>query len=177
MDSHSILDAAIRRVADFPKKGILFYDITSVLSDAPAFKLCIQSMHELFDDIPFDAVAAIEARGFFFAAPYAVERGLPLIPIRKKGKLPGRTLELSFDLEYGSDTIEVHAEDVKKDWRILIVDDLIATGGSVEAAVELLKSAGARELEVFAVIGLPFLDYEKRLSDVIVHTLINFDSE
>jgi adenine phosphoribosyltransferase len=173
----SILDRAIRRIADFPKPGIMFYDITSVLSDPVAYRYCIDRMAEMYPENAFDMVAAIEARGFLFAAPFAVARGLPLVPIRKKGKLPGKTIGKRFDLEYGEDTIEVHADDIPAGSRVLLVDDLIATGGTTRAAVDLLLEAGAGSCEVFAVIGLPFLDYLRRLEATRVQTLIDFDSE
>jgi len=173
----TFLDAAIRRVPDFPKPGILFYDITSILTNPEAFAHCIAKMHELYDDEHFDAVAAIEARGFLFAAPFAVDNRLPLLPIRKAGKLPGRTTSRSFALEYGEDTIEIHADDVGKGWNVLLVDDLIATGGTTKAAVDLLQDAGASSCRVFSVIGLPFLGFPSVLGETMVDTLIDFDSE
>ncbi len=171
------LDAAIRKVPDFPKKGVLFYDLTSVLVNPIAFSYCIDRMKELYGNAGFDAVAAIEARGFLFAAPFAEELGLPLILVRKKGKLPGKTIGKRFALEYGEDEVEVHVDDVEKGWRILLVDDLIATGGTIKAAAELLREAGASRIEVFAVVGLPFLDYADVLDGYAITTLIEYQSE
>jgi adenine phosphoribosyltransferase len=171
------LDDYIRKVPDFPKKGILFYDITSVLSAPRAFKYCIDRMTEIYASQKIDAVAAIEARGFIFASPFACNMGIPLILIRKKGKLPGNTLSKTFELEYGSAEIEILPTDIKKGSRILLVDDLVATGGTLRASRELLAEAGANVVEVFGVIGLPFLEYGKKLAGLPVTTLIEYGSE
>jgi len=171
------LDDYIRKVADFPKKGILFYDITSVLASPEAFRFCIDRMTEIFKGKSIDAVAAIEARGFLFASPFAYNAGIPVIPIRKKGKLPGVTLSKKYDLEYAQAEIEVHAADVPKGKRILLIDDLIATGGTLNAARSLLVEGGAIVPEIFGIVGLPFLNYQKILEPTPVTTLINYDSE
>jgi len=171
------LDDYIRKVPDFPKKGILFYDITSVLASPVAFKFCIDQMVELYKDKNIDAIAAIEARGFLFASPFAIRMGIPIIPIRKKGKLPGVTLSKKYDLEYAQAEIEVHSADVPKGKRILLTDDLIATGGTLNAARSLLVEGGAQVPEIFGVVGLPFLNYQKILDPTPVTTLINYDSE
>lgn len=171
------LDRIIRKVPDFPKKGILFYDITSILLAPEAFQYCIRVMKELYQAKGIDAVAAVEARGFLFAAPFAHDMGLPLILIRKKGKLPGRTLERAFELEYGIDEIQVHAEDVPAGSHVLVVDDLVATGGTLRATCDMLCDGGAAHVEVFSVVGLPFLAYEKTLAGYDVTTLINYAHE
>ena len=172
------LDDYIRKVPDFPRKGILFYDITHVLATPAAFRFCIDSMVELYGNKSIDAVAAIEARGFLFAAPLAAELRLPLIPIRKKGKLPGITLSKKYDLEYAQAEIEVHKEDVPEGKRILLVDDLIATGGTLCAARALLEAGGAEVPEIFGIVGLPFLnDYGKILAPTPVTTLIEYHGE
>jgi adenine phosphoribosyltransferase len=171
------LDDYIRKVPDFPKPGVLFYDITSVWASPKAFAYCIDAMVDLYKDRSVEAVAAIEARGFLFAAPFAIRMGLPLIPIRKKGKLPGKVLRKKYSLEYGEAEIEVHTDDVPKDARILLMDDLIATGGTLEAAAGLLNEAGAKVTDVFGVVGLPFLHYDQVLKDVPIHTLINYEGE
>ncbi|MBN1685492.1 MAG: adenine phosphoribosyltransferase [Spirochaetales bacterium] len=177
MDRNYNFDAAIRRVPDFPKKGVLFYDLTSVLCNPEAFSYSLDRMNELFGAAGFDAVAAVEARGFLFAAPFAREAGLPLVLVRKKGKLPGKTAGKKFALEYGEDEIEIHVDDIRDGWRILLVDDLIATGGTIKAAAELLLEAGAGLVEIFAVVGLPFLNYKKVLKDYRVTTLIEYSNE
>ncbi|HET7838605.1 MAG TPA: adenine phosphoribosyltransferase [Rectinemataceae bacterium] len=171
------LDSAIRKVPDFPKKGILFYDITSILVKPEAFRHCIDEMARIYGGEKLDAVAAIESRGFLFAAPLCERLGIPLILVRKKGKLPGRTLSKRYDLEYGQAEIEMHQDDMPRGGRVLIVDDLIATGGTVRAAADLLREGGAVPIGVFAVIGLPFLDYEKSLGGLPVRTLIDYHGE
>ena len=171
------LDDYIRKVPDFPKKGILFYDITSILANPAAFQYCIESMVAIYQDKSIDAVAAIEARGFLFAAPFAVIMKIPLIPIRKKGKLPGITLSKKYDLEYAQAEIEVHREDVPDGKRILLLDDLIATGGTLNAARALLIAGGAVVPEIFGILGLPFLNYERVLAPTPVTTLIQYYAE
>ena len=171
------LDDYIRKVPDFPKKGILFYDITSILAQPEAFQYCIECMVDLYEDKGIDGIAAIEARGFLFAAPFAARMGIPLLPIRKKGKLPGQTLSKKYDLEYGQAEIEVHREDVPAGKRVLIIDDLIATGGTLDAARAVLNDGGAEVPEFFGIVGLPFLDYEKILAPTPITTLINYHNE
>jgi len=171
------LDAAIRKVPDFPKPGILFYDITSILADPEAFRFCLDSMIKTYADEQIDAVAAIESRGFIFAAPFADRLGIPLILIRKKGKLPGKTLSRKYQLEYGEAEIEVHPQDVPKGKRVLVVDDLIATGGTLRAATDLVVDAGAFVAGIFGVVGLPFLNYKDLLGTIPIKTLIEYDSE
>ncbi len=177
MPGPDILDAAIRRIPDFPKPGILFYDITGVLANPAAFSYCIERMGELYAGVALDGVAVIESRGFVFGAPFARERRLPLILLRKKGKLPGETWRRSFALEYGEDILEVHKSDVRPGMNVLLVDDLIATGGTLAAASDLLAQGGATVVGIFGVIGLPFLNYEKKLPGLPVTTLIQFHGE
>ena len=171
------LDGAIRKVKDFPHEGILFYDITSILMNPEAFSYCLDRMVELYADTDIRAVAAVEARGFLFAAPFAHRLGLPIVLVRKKGKLPGETLSRTFSLEYGEDEIQIHKSDITPGDNVLIVDDLVATGGTLEAAAEMIKSAGGRVTDIFSVVGLPFLPYKKVLEDYRVTTLIEYDSE
>lgn len=172
-----LLDKAVRRVPDFPKKGVLFYDITGVLTNPEAFKFVIEKMRDVYKDKKIDAVAGVESRGFVFAAPFAEKLGVPLILIRKKGKLPGEVYECSYALEYGTATIEVHKDDVKKGQNVLIIDDLIATGGTLAAAKNLIEQGGGVVTDFFGVIGLTFFDYEKILAPCKVTTLINYDGE
>ncbi|MDA8409076.1 MAG: adenine phosphoribosyltransferase [Treponema sp.] len=171
------LDDAIRKVPDFPKPGILFYDITSILANPDAFRYCIDSMVKLYRDQRLDGIAAIESRGFIFASPLCDRLGIPLLLVRKKGKLPGKTLGKRYELEYGEAEIEMHVADIPVGGRVLIVDDLIATGGTIRAAADLLTDGGADAIGAFAVVGLPFLDYRKTLGDLPVRTLIEYFGE
>jgi adenine phosphoribosyltransferase len=171
------LDRSIRKIPGFPKPGVLFYDITGILIDPQAFHFCIERMKAMYGPGDLTAVAAVESRGFVFAAPFAHERQLPLILLRKKGKLPGETYRMRFQLEYGEDEIEVHRADVQAGARVLLVDDLIATGGTLKAACRLLEMAGARIAGIFAVVGLPFLHYDRVLAGYPVSTLIDYHGE
>jgi adenine phosphoribosyltransferase len=171
------LDSYIRRVPDFPKPGVLFYDITSILIRPEAFRYCIDSMAEIYKDRQINAVAAIEARGFLFAAPFAVRMGIPLLLIRKKGKLPGRKLTKAYELEYAQAEIEIHSDDVPRGGKVLLLDDLIATGGTLRAARELINASGGNVTNIFGVVGLPFMNFRKALGDIDIQTLIEYDSE
>jgi len=171
------LDKAIRKVPDFPKPGILFYDITSILIETEAFRFCVDRMLELFKGRDIQGIAAVESRGFIFASPLALAMDLPLILMRKKGKLPGETLQISFSLEYGEDVLEMHRDDISAGQKILLVDDLIATGGTLKAACSLLEMRGAEVAGILAVVGLPFLNYQEILSGYSITTLINYRNE
>lgn len=171
------LDKAIRRIPDFPKPGILFYDITSILTNPEAFKYCLEQMYEIYKDSGINAIAAVESRGFIFAGSLAEKMGLPLILIRKKGKLPGDTYSCSYALEYGTATIEAHKTDIKAGQKYLVVDDLIATGGTLAATKNLIEQGGGEVTDFFGVIGLPDLNYQKVLAPCKVTTLINYKGE
>jgi adenine phosphoribosyltransferase len=134
-------------------------------------------MFGLYQDKGIDAVAAIEARGFLFAAPFAIRMGIPLILIRKKGKLPGKTIAKAYQLEYGQAEIEIQPEDIPQGKQVLLMDDLIATGGTLKAAWELITAAGGLVPEIFGVIGLPFLHYDQVLAPIPVRTLLTYQSE
>ena len=171
------LDAVIRKQPDFPQKGVLFYDITSILTNVDAFQYCINRALQLFPTDSFDAIAGVDARGFLFSAPLAFRLKKPLILVRKDGKLPGKTIRRDFSLEYGTNTIEVHADDIESGMRVLIVDDIIATGGTLKATAEVLQEGGAQMVGVFGVIGLRFLNYSKMLAGYRIETLVEYDSE
>ena len=177
MSSSYDLDRAIRKVPGFPKPGVLFYDITGILSTPAAFRFCVRSIARSAARLRPDGIVAIESRGFVFAAPAAFDLKLPLILIRKRGKLPGPTWRARFALEYGEDEIEVQRADVRPGARLLLVDDLIATGGTLKAACGLLEGAGAAVAGIFAVVGLPFLKYEETLHGYPVQTLIQYQGE
>lgn len=171
------LDDYIRKVPDFPKKGILFYDITSVWANPKAMQFCIETIAKSHRKSGLSAVAGVEARGFVFGSLVAYRLGLPFIPIRKKGKLPGEKVSRSFSLEYGEDCIEVHKADIPKGKKVLICDDLIATGGTLRAAIDLFREEGAIIEEVACVIGLPYLNYASLFQDVNIQTLIEYFTE
>jgi adenine phosphoribosyltransferase len=171
------LDAVIRRVADFPKPGIVFYDVTSIFTNPPALSYVLDEMAELYPADAIDGVIAIESRGFILGAPYAIRLGVPLVLARKKGKLPGETIEESYELEYGSATLEIHTADLTPGKRWLIVDDLIATGGTIEAVGKMVKRQGAEVAGVFAIVGLPFLNYAAKIGQYGPKTLIEFAGE
>jgi len=177
MDAEFDLDRVIRKVPGFPKPGILFYDITGILADPQAFRYCVDRIVEHCRRLKAQGIAAIEARGFVFAAPAAYLLKAPLILVRKRGKLPGPTHRARFALEYGEDEIEVHRSDVRPGERILLVDDLIATGGTLRAACGLLEQGGAAVAGIFAVVGLPFLNYDSVLAQYPVKTLIQYHGE
>jgi adenine phosphoribosyltransferase len=162
--------ALIRDIPDYPKPGILFKDITPLLADHAAFT---QVVDELADGLVFDKVVGIEARGFILAAPVAYRSGAGFVPVRKKGKLPAATLEAIYDLEYGSAAIEVHADAFAPGDRVLIVDDVLATGGTAEATVELVRRAGAEVAAVSFLMELSFLSGRDRLPGLEVRTLLS----
>jgi adenine phosphoribosyltransferase len=171
------LDAAIRKIPDFPKPGILYYDITSILVNPGAFRYCVKELAARVEQSHAEAIAAIEARGFVFAAPVAKDLGLPLVLVRKKGKLPGATVSRSFALEYGEDAIEIHKAELERRWSVFLLDDLIATGGTFRAAADIFRENGSVIAGAAAVIGLPFLKYADALPGISVHTLIDYHAE
>lgn len=165
---------AIRNVPDFPKPGIQFKDITPVLADGRLFAGTIDLLCQHYKPGDVDAVVGIDARGFIFAAAVAVRLGAGFVPVRKKGKLPYATHEQSYDLEYGSNTVAIHVDAVKPGERVLLVDDLLATGGTASAAIHLLEKIGAKILEVHFLIELEFLEGRKKLKGYPVKSLITY---
>jgi adenine phosphoribosyltransferase len=162
-DIEKLLRGAIRDVADFPKPGILFKDITPILQDAELSALIIQNLKERMNHVEIDAVAGIESRGFFFGFPLAIALGVPFIPIRKQGKLPYKKIAHSYDLEYGSAVVEMHEDVVKRDMRVLVHDDLLATGGTAAAAAELVIKQNGIVAGFSFVVELGFLKGEEKL--------------
>ncbi len=171
------LDSVIRKVPDFPKPGILFYDITSIFTNPEAFRYCVSRMIERYGNPAVEGVVAIESRGFLLGACYAEKVGVPLVLARKKGKLPGKTLRQSYDLEYGSATLEIHEGDLTPGKNWLIVDDLIATGGTLQAVAKMVEQAGGKVAGIFAIIGLPFLNYQEKIGKYNPVTLIDYHGE
>jgi adenine phosphoribosyltransferase len=174
MNLESRLKAIIRDVPDFPKKGILFKDITPLLADPSAFEATIAALAEPHLDSNVGLVAAVESRGFIFGASLAVRLKAGFVPIRKPGKLPYRTVRESYTLEYGTDALEMHADAMRKGSRVLIVDDLLATGGTAGAAAALVRKVGGEVLAVSFVIELEFLEGRKRLEGISVHSLVRY---
>ena len=170
------LERLIRTIPDYPKPGIMFRDITTLLGDAKGLKKAIKAMAEPFEDAKVDAVAGIEARGFILGGAIADRLGCGFMPLRKKGKLPWKTIGQEYALEYGVDIIEMHEDAIAQDQRILVVDDLIATGGTAEAAIKLVKRSGGKIVGATFVIDLPDLGGVKRLAELGVesHTLVAF---
>ncbi|MDR0330980.1 MAG: adenine phosphoribosyltransferase [Chitinispirillales bacterium] len=171
------LDDAIRKVPDFPKPGILYYDITSIFTNPPAHKFVVDTMMEHYKNQQIDGVIAIESRGFLLGSCFAYIRGVPLVLARKKGKLPGKTLAMSYDLEYGSATLEIHEADIAQGKRWLIIDDLIATGGTLAAVAAMIESRGGEVIGIFSIIGLPFLKYMDKVGKYNPKTLVDYDGE
>jgi adenine phosphoribosyltransferase len=164
----------IRDIPDFPKPGILFKDITPLLADPAAFRSAIELFHDHYRGQNVDAVAAAEARGFLFAAPLALMMAKPLIPLRKPGKLPYRTHALQYDLEYGSAELQVHIDGVGKGQRVLLVDDLLATGGTMQAGCKLVEKAGGNVAGCAFLVELAFLNGRDKLTPHEVFSLIQY---
>lgn len=169
------LKSHIRHVPDFPKPGILFYDISTLLAHPAAWRETVRRLAQAVKPMEPEILVGIESRGFLTAAPLALELGLGFVMARKKGKLPGETVTHTYDLEYGSDAIEVQAGAVKEGQRVVVLDDLLATGGTLAASVDLLREVGADVRGAACIIELSFLNGRSRL-DVPVETLISYDS-
>jgi adenine phosphoribosyltransferase len=169
-----IIRSKVRDVPDFPKPGILFKDITPMLADPRAFNLCLDMLAERFDGQHIDGIVGIESRGFIFAAALAARMRKAFIPVRKPGKLPYDTHRQAYELEYGTDAVEIHRDAVAPGEKIIVVDDLIATGGTAWAACELIRKLDAQVLGAAFVIELTFLPGRKRLEPVPVHALLQY---
>lgn len=173
------IQSLIRTIPDYPKPGIMFRDITTLLRDAEGFRATISTLLERYRSRGIDKVAGIESRGFIIGAPLAYELGIGFVPIRKKGKLPGKTIGIDYALEYGTDRIEMHVDAIAPGESVLLVDDLIATGGTAQASAELIRSTGATIAECCFVIDLPELGGRKRLEEQAlgVFALCEFEGE
>ena len=168
------LSALIRNVPDFPLPGVQFKDITTLIANGPAFREVIDLLSERYRDQPIDAVAGIESRGFIFSAPIALALGVGLVPIRKPGKLPASTYQIEYALEYGTNTLEIHQDALQPGARVLVVDDLLATGGTIVAASKLIEQAGGTVHELAFVIELTFLNGRERLDPYPVYSLLQY---
>lgn len=170
------LRAKIRDVPDFPKKGVLFKDITTLLKEGPAFHEAIDGMVQMLRDanIKVDKVAAVESRGFIFGAPIAYSLGVGVVPVRKLGKLPAAVVSVDYSLEYGVNTVEMHTDGVQAGEHVLVVDDLLATGGTTRAAIELVEKVGGIVSGVMFLIELEFLSGRQTLGDYPTFALIKY---
>jgi len=175
MPSEIDLKQYIRDIPDWPKKGILFRDITPLLASPQALAGAVDALCEGFKDSDIDYVAAVEARGFIFGVAVADKLKIGFVPIRKKGKLPFKTQSITYDLEYGSDTLEVHSDAVKAGDKVLMVDDLLATGGTMKAACELIEKIGGQIVAITCLIELTGLPGREKLSGYDIKTIISYD--
>ena len=167
----------IRTIPDFPEKGIMFRDVTTVLSDPEGFSLAISTLQSQLDNTDFDVVAGVESRGFIFGSPIASNLKKAFVPIRKKGKLPYKTIEESYTLEYGSATLEIHEDAIKPGQKVVLVDDLIATCGSMKAAIKLVERLGGKVVKILFLVELPDLGGRKVLKDYDVYSATQFEGE
>ncbi len=171
------LEDYVRTIPDFPEPGIMFRDVTSVLQDADGFKLAVDSMLKLLDGVSFDVIAGAESRGFIFGAPLAYALGKPFVLIRKKGKLPCETVSKSYELEYGTAEIEIHADAIHSGQKVVLVDDLIATGGTIEAAAQLIEQLGGDVVKIIFLMELAGLKGREKLEKYDVASVITYEGK
>lgn len=171
------LEEYVRTIPDFPEEGIMFRDVTSVLQDADGLRLAIDTMEEMVKDLEFDVVAGAESRGFIFGTPIAYNNHKPFVLIRKKGKLPSETVSIDYELEYGTATIEMHKDSIKPGQKVLVVDDLIATGGTTEAMIKLIESLGGEVVGVVVLMELAGLEGRKRISNYRLDAAITYEGK
>jgi len=177
-ESASIIRDSIRTIPDYPKKGILFRDITTLLKDEEAFRITNDCLVSLSDEFPrFDFIAGIESRGFIFGAILASMLGKGFVPIRKPGKLPAEVKSVDYQLEYGTDTVEVHVDAILEGTRYLVLDDLLATGGTAAASCKLIEKCGGIVSGCLFVVELPDLEGRKSLKDRVVSSIVQFEGE
>ena len=171
------LEDYVRSIENFPKEGIIFRDITTVIGDKDGFKLAIDGMIEKLKDLDFDVVVGPESRGFIFGTPVAYVLNKPFVPIRKKGKLPCETISEDYELEYGTATLEVHKDSIKSGDRVVIIDDLIATGGTTKAIIKLVERLGGQVVKICNVIELVDLKARDNLEGYEIESLIQYEGE
>ena len=171
------IEEYVRSIPDFPEPGIIFRDVTSVIQDADGLQLAIDSMQDCLKGVDFDVITGLESRGFIFGVPIAYNLHKPFVPIRKKGKLPRETVSVSYDLEYGSAEIEMHKDSIKPGQKVVIVDDLIATGGTIEAAIKLVEQLGGEVVKVVFLMELAGLKGRERLKGYDVASVICYDGK
>jgi adenine phosphoribosyltransferase len=171
------IEEYVRSIPDFPEPGIIFRDVTSILQDADGFALAIDSMLDCIKDVDVDVIVGAESRGFIFGAPLAYRLHKPFVLVRKKGKLPCETISRDYDLEYGSATIEMHKDSIKPGQKVVIVDDLIATGGTIEAAAKLVEELGGEVVKLVFLMELAGLKGRERLKDYDVASVICYEGK
>ena len=169
------MEEYVRAIPDFPEPGIIFRDVTSVLQDPDGLKLAIDSMIKLLDGVEFDVIAGTESRGFMFGVPIAYQLGKAYVPVRKKGKLPCETISAKYDLEYGSAEIEMHKDAIKPGQKVVLVDDLIATGGTLAASIELIEKLGGTVSKVVLLMELAGLKGREKLTGYEVASVITYE--
>lgn len=171
------IEEYIRSIKDFPKEGIIFRDVTSVLQDADGLHLAIDSMQDKIKDWDFDLVVGPESRGFIFGVPIAYNLHKPFIPVRKKGKLPCETVSMEYELEYGTEEIEIHRDAIKSGQKVVIIDDLIATGGTIEAIIKLVEQLGGEVVGICFLMELEGLKGRERMGKYRVESIIKYEGE
>ena len=171
------LEEYVRSIPDFPEEGIIFREVTSVLQDAEGLKLAIDTMQNLIQDLEYDVIAGAESRGFIFGTPIAYNMGKPFVLIRKKGKLPCETMEKEYELEYGTATVEIHKDAIKHGQKVLLVDDLIATGGTTKAMIELVEALGGEVVGVLVLMELAGLEGRKKIDGYRLDAAITYEGK
>ena len=171
------LEDYVRSIPDFPEKGIIFRDITSVLQDADGLVLAVDTMQQMVSDLDFDVVAGAESRGFIFGTPIAYNLKKPFVLIRKKGKLPCETISREYELEYGTATIEIHKDAIQPGQKVLLVDDLIATGGTTEAMIKLVEDLGGEVVGVLVLVELAGLEGRKKIAGYRLDAAITYEGK
>lgn len=171
------LEEYVRSIPDFPEEGIIFRDVTSILQDKDGLHMAIDQMQEQLKDVDFDVVIGPESRGFIFGVPIAYNLNKPFVPVRKKGKLPCETIEIEYDLEYGSAVIEMHKDAIKPGQKVVIIDDLIATGGTIEAITKLVEQLGGTVVKIVFLMELAGLKGREKLKDFDVASVIRYEGK
>lgn len=171
------IEEYVRSIPDFPEEGIIFRDVTSVLQDADGLKLAIDSMITLLDGVEFDVIVGTESRGFIFGVPIAYALGKPFVPARKKGKLPCETISVQYDLEYGSAEVEMHKDAILPGQKVVLVDDLIATGGTIEACAKMIEMLGGEVVKIVFLMELAGLKGREKLQKYDVASVITYEGK
>jgi len=167
----------IRTVPNWPIEGVMFRDITTLIQDGPAFKQVCDELYNRYKDMKIDFIVGIESRGFIFGAVLAYKLGIGFVPIRKPGKLPSKTISAEFEKEYGKDKMEIHEDAIKKGDKVLLIDDLIATGGTISAATNLIEQLGGEVVECAFIIDLPDLKGKEKIKGYKIFTMMEFEGE